>query len=140
MRSVRISLIACVVAVLVAVPASADDLFPPAWRGSDRTVRAEWDSWGGTWNSPLWPDSWSCNPAGIFAPFTPYAWAKLQFFCRYEETEIGGFGVAPPDDDRLASGRHLVAEGRESCSSSCVGRHRGHHGLQKTCTWIMYMS
>ena len=30
--------------------------------------------------------------------FTPTAWAKLQFFCRYGETEIGGFGIAPPDD------------------------------------------
>ena len=30
--------------------------------------------------------------------FSPTAWAKLQFFCRYGETEIGGFGVTPADD------------------------------------------
>ena len=30
--------------------------------------------------------------------FTPTAWAKLQFFCRFGETEIGGFGVADSDD------------------------------------------
>jgi len=30
--------------------------------------------------------------------FSPTAWAKLQFFCRYGETEIGGFGITPADD------------------------------------------
>ena len=30
--------------------------------------------------------------------FTPYAWAKLQWFCHHGETEIGGFGVTEPDD------------------------------------------
>ena len=30
--------------------------------------------------------------------FTPYAWAKLQWFCHRGETEIGGFGIAPGDD------------------------------------------
>ena len=30
--------------------------------------------------------------------FTPYAWAKLQFFCHAGPTEIGGFGLATPDD------------------------------------------
>ncbi len=30
--------------------------------------------------------------------FTPTAWAKLLFFCHYGDTEIGGFGIAYPDD------------------------------------------
>ncbi len=30
--------------------------------------------------------------------FTPYAWAKLQWFCHCGDTEIGGFGVTAPDD------------------------------------------
>ena len=30
--------------------------------------------------------------------FTPYAWAKLQWFCHCGDTEIGGFGVTPADD------------------------------------------
>ena len=30
--------------------------------------------------------------------FTPTAWAKLHFFCHFEEAEIGGFGVTGPDD------------------------------------------
>ena len=30
--------------------------------------------------------------------FTPTAWAKLRFFCRRSETEIGGFGVSAPHD------------------------------------------
>ena len=30
--------------------------------------------------------------------FTPYAWAKLQWFCHYGDTEIGGFGITPGDD------------------------------------------
>jgi len=30
--------------------------------------------------------------------FTPWAWAKLQFFCHHGDTEIGGFGVTSDDD------------------------------------------
>ena len=30
--------------------------------------------------------------------FTPYAWAKLYWFCHHGETEIGGFGVAATND------------------------------------------
>ena len=33
--------------------------------------------------------------------FTPYAWAKLQWFCHRGETEIGGFGVTAADDPLL---------------------------------------
>ena len=33
--------------------------------------------------------------------FTPYAWAKLQYFCHRGETEIGGFGVTAADDPLL---------------------------------------
>lgn len=33
--------------------------------------------------------------------FTPTAWAKLQFFCHYGQTEIGGFGVTAPEDPLL---------------------------------------
>ncbi|MHB1156042.1 MAG: hypothetical protein ACYC26_04295 [Phycisphaerales bacterium] len=30
--------------------------------------------------------------------FTPYSWAKLQWFCHRGDTEIGGFAVTAPDD------------------------------------------
>lgn len=30
--------------------------------------------------------------------FSPSAWAKLHFFCRAGESEIGGFGISAPDD------------------------------------------
>ncbi len=33
--------------------------------------------------------------------FTPYAWAKLQYFCHRGDTEIGGFGLSHPDDPLL---------------------------------------
>ena len=33
--------------------------------------------------------------------FTPYAWAKLQFFCHAGDTEIGGFGISHPHDALL---------------------------------------
>ena len=33
--------------------------------------------------------------------FTPYAWAKLYWFCHHGETEIGGFGVTTVDDPLL---------------------------------------
>lgn len=38
------------------------------------------------------------NPA---LRFTPYAWAKLQWFCHHGDTEIGGFGITPGSDDQL---------------------------------------
>ncbi len=30
--------------------------------------------------------------------FTPYSWAKLQWFCHHGDTEIGGFGITSTDD------------------------------------------
>ena len=33
--------------------------------------------------------------------FTPYAWAKLHYFCHRGPTEIGGFGISSPDDPSL---------------------------------------
>ena len=33
-----------------------------------------------------------------FLRFTPYAWAKLHWFCHHGGTEIGGFGITPADD------------------------------------------
>jgi len=33
--------------------------------------------------------------------FSPYAWAKLQWFCHAGDTEIGGFGLTDPDDPLL---------------------------------------
>ena len=30
--------------------------------------------------------------------FTAYAWAKLQWFCHYGDTEIGGFGITQAND------------------------------------------
>lgn len=42
------------------------------------------------------------KPADPTLRFTPYAWAKLQWFCHRgtlgEQTEIGGFGIADSDD------------------------------------------
>ena len=33
--------------------------------------------------------------------FTPSAWAKLHFLCHRGDTEIGGFGITPPEDQLL---------------------------------------
>ena len=30
--------------------------------------------------------------------FTPFAWAKLHYFCHRGETEIGGFGISDPEE------------------------------------------
>lgn len=35
--------------------------------------------------------------------FTPYAWAKLVYFCHAGDTEIGGFGLSDPDDPLLVT-------------------------------------
>ncbi len=37
-------------------------------------------------------------PRGSVLRFTSEAWAKLHYFCHHGETEIGGFGIATPDD------------------------------------------
>lgn len=38
---------------------------------------------------------------GPYLRFTPYAWAKLIYFCHRDETEIGGFGITAEDDPML---------------------------------------
>jgi len=38
------------------------------------------------------------HPRPTVLRFTPYAWAKLKWFCHRGDTEIGGFGVAAPGD------------------------------------------
>lgn len=35
--------------------------------------------------------------------FTPYAWAKLVYFCHAGDTEIGGFGLSDPGDPLLVT-------------------------------------
>ena len=36
-------------------------------------------------------------PRNASLRFTPYAWAKVQFFCHRDDTEIGGFGITDGD-------------------------------------------
>ena len=47
----------------------ADDVFPPTWRGQDRTVYAHWDNWDDD-PASVAPDSFSTNPV---LPDDPYA-------------------------------------------------------------------
>ncbi len=42
--------------------------------------------------------AWSSEPAEPKLRFTPYAWAKLQWFCHKGHTEIGGFGITSAED------------------------------------------
>lgn len=42
--------------------------------------------------------------------FTPDAWAKLHYFCHRGNTEIGGFGVADPEDPLLVTEFVTVAQ------------------------------
>lgn len=42
--------------------------------------------------------------------FTPYAWAKLIYLRDLGDTEIGGFGVATPDDPLLVTDIRLVRQ------------------------------
>lgn len=54
--------------------------------------------------SPWMADSIDEWPMGNRAlRFTPYAWAKLVYFCHAGETEIGGFGLSDPDDPLLVT-------------------------------------
>lgn len=52
--------------------AQADDMLPPDWRGDDRTVMAEWDSWI-DFPNPSPPDYWESNPVGIAVPEATFA-------------------------------------------------------------------
>lgn len=49
--------------------------------------------------------------------FTPYAWAKLQYFCHAGDTEIGGFGLSDPDDPLLVVDLQTV---RQTVSAASV--------------------
>jgi hypothetical protein len=62
--------------LLTPVLANADDLFPPVWRGTDRTQTAVWDDWTGyEWvNNPshyIFPDKdmWQSNPPLSIEPY-----------------------------------------------------------------------
>ncbi len=48
--------------------------------------------------------------------FSPTAWAKLLFFCHHGETEIGGFGLTPPDDV-LMVGEFVTVRQSATCVS-----------------------
>ena len=56
------------------------------------------------------------SPANPALRFTPYAWAKLEFFCDLGESEIGGFGIAPADDLLLVEDFVTIKQ-RTSCVS-----------------------
>jgi proteasome lid subunit RPN8/RPN11 len=49
--------------------------------------------------------------------FTPYAWAKLLFLRDLGDTEVGGFGITPPDDPLLVEDVCLV---RQQCTPVSV--------------------
>ena len=55
-------------------------------------------------------------PARTVLRFTPWAWAKLHFFCHHGDTEIGGFGITPPDDLLLIKD-FVTVEQKTSCIS-----------------------
>ncbi len=48
--------------------------------------------------------------------FTPYAWAKLVFFCNYGETEIGGFGITSRENPLLVTDFVTVAQETTPCA------------------------
>jgi LPXTG-motif cell wall-anchored protein len=47
--------------------AMADDVYPPAWRGSAQSMWARWNNWAG-FPSPMAPDAWASTPGGLVAP------------------------------------------------------------------------
>ncbi len=78
MKSARVLIITCALGLVAAVPAWADDVLPPDWRGNYGTVTAEWDFWGqpgqGPGTSFLYPDQVTANPGG-FEAMQPAAYA-----------------------------------------------------------------
>jgi proteasome lid subunit RPN8/RPN11 len=51
------------------------------------------------WNPKPYP--WSAQSRCPLLRFTPYAWAKLHYFCHAGDTEIGGFGLTDATDSLL---------------------------------------
>ena len=49
--------------------------------------------------------------------FTPYAWAKLLYFCHAGDTEIGGFGVASDSKQLLVIDDFITVKQTNSCVS-----------------------
>lgn len=49
----------------------------------------------------VWEDDWwmeDSEPVQLTLRFSPMAWAKLLYFRDQSENEVGGFGIADPDD------------------------------------------
>jgi hypothetical protein len=49
-------------------------------------------------------------PRPTILRFTPYAWAKMHFFCHAGDTEVGAFGITRPDDLLLVEDVVLVKQ------------------------------
>ncbi len=62
----RLLVIVAVCALLLTpVLAAADDLFPPDWRGGDRTIYALWDAFNDKSPDLFYPDVLQTNPTGL---------------------------------------------------------------------------
>jgi len=95
-----------IVIATAALPALADDVFPPDWRGNAGTITAAWDLWGPPGPGPgmviYYPDQIIANPGG-FDPLIPAAYAAWDPWCYVhdiingresvlEVNSVGGWG------------------------------------------------
>lgn len=70
-KKLLVFFMACALALVPAL-AVADDLLPPAWRGTENTIYAIWDNWTGyhpTQPGLIEPDFYTSNPGGVFTPY-----------------------------------------------------------------------
>ena len=92
--------IAWLCVTVLALPALADDVDPPPWRGATGWVGATWDTWEGN-PGPMFPDGWEHNiPGGVGEP---YAHAADAGYLAFFGGEIRRADVlqAPADDALL---------------------------------------
>lgn len=61
--------------------ATADDLYPPPWRGLPGTQTAVWDTWF-DFPGTVSPEEWTVNPVGLTAPFAELI-PETEFFGEY---------------------------------------------------------
>jgi hypothetical protein len=76
--------------------ALADDIFPPSWRGANRTVTATFDSWTNFNTGTIDPDTWTSNPPGgwTWYPHASVTGNPVLLNPYYERTNVVYLGSA----------------------------------------------
>ena len=76
--------------IFAAVPAQADDVLPPEWRGAPNSMWAEWDNWNVDGSADTWV-TWDNNYYGLIPPYSSLIWEVMpEYEGRQDVVEVSG--------------------------------------------------